>query len=60
MNAHRLCCICTDGQGKIKSAYGSVNRAKSTASFIWKKERVKLDVYECPHYQGWHLSKSFN
>ena len=60
MNSHRLCSSCTDGQGKIKSAYESINIAKSTASFIWKKEGVKLHVYECPHHQGWHLTKSLN
>lgn len=58
MNINRLCCTCTGGLGKMKSTYGSINKAKSTASFIWKKERVDVHVYECPHHQGWHLTKS--
>lgn len=58
MTPSELCNTCTDGQGKNKMLYRTKTEAKKRASILLKEQGVKLDVYECPTRNGWHLTKN--
>jgi hypothetical protein len=50
------CEYCTGRNGKLKSLYSSQNVAQRRADILRQEERVYLEVYECPHQDGWHLT----
>lgn len=39
-----------------KQAYESATAAENRARIIQSERGVRLRVYECPHYVGWHLT----
>jgi hypothetical protein len=51
------CFDCTDGSGKCKRLYYSEEDAERRADILYEEEGVNLEVYECPHNDGWHLTK---
>ncbi|PHQ83303.1 MAG: hypothetical protein COB58_01975 [Thalassobium sp.] len=52
------CHYCTSSEGKPKQLYATYEAAKKRADCLLQEKRIKLDVYECRHQQGWHLTKS--
>lgn len=52
------CPECTDSNGYSKALYLTYESALNRASILYEERGVMLSVYECPHYEGWHLTKS--
>jgi hypothetical protein len=44
--------------GKKKDIYETFQSAFDTAKYIEEERGIFLEVYECPHGNGWHLTKS--
>ena len=51
------CSYCTDKNGQLKQLYVSKNKAQKRADILFKEKAVLLDVYSCPHQNGFHLTK---
>jgi hypothetical protein len=51
------CHYCRDSHGDSKALYCSEAAAKQRANILGKEKGIHLRVYECPHQQGWHLTK---
>lgn len=51
------CTYCTSSAGKPKQTYRSEDEARRRARLIKEERGVSLDVYPCPHGDGWHLTK---
>ncbi|WP_421266665.1 hypothetical protein [Aeromonas veronii] len=54
----KTCEYCTDGDGNSKQLYFSKEGAIKRARIIANDRGLNLDVYRCPHENGWHLTKS--
>lgn len=52
------CDYCTGKDGKPKDIYENFQLAFDTAKFIEEDRGIYLNVYKCPHGNGWHLSKN--
>ena len=53
----RTCDYCTDGDGSSKQLYTSESAANKRAKIIKDERGISLKIYECPHQDGWHLTK---
>ena len=53
------CPECTDTYGYFKDLYESFEGAMKRASILYEERGISLEVYECPSYDGWHLTKSY-
>lgn len=53
----KACEYCTDGDGNGKQLYFTKDGATKRAKIISEERGLRLDVYECPHAKGWHLTK---
>ncbi|MCJ8326769.1 MAG: hypothetical protein MJK08_06675 [Campylobacterales bacterium] len=51
------CSYCTDKNGALKQLYVSKNKAQKRADILFKEKSVLLNVYSCPHQDGFHLTK---
>lgn len=51
------CSYCQGADGKPKDAYDTAQNAERRADILYRERGVSLRVYECPHGQGWHLTK---
>lgn len=51
------CGQCKDRNGKPKESYETKQGATKRARILQKEQGVSLSVYECPHGNGWHLTK---
>lgn len=51
------CSHCIDGRGQLKQLYESMEDASRRAEIQYERYGTKLSVYECPHNNGWHLTK---
>jgi DNA-directed RNA polymerase subunit RPC12/RpoP len=51
------CEYCTDEKGENKKLYTTKEAAQKRADLIYKERDIFLNVYECPHSNGWHLTK---
>ena len=40
-----------------KALYETPEDAAARAEILWRDKEVALRVYECPHEDGWHLTK---
>ncbi len=49
------CDVCTDRKGNKKELYRTSAEAEKRAKIIQRQRNVDLDVYPCPHRNGWHL-----
>jgi hypothetical protein len=54
----RKCVYCRGKDGKEKDIYETFQIAFDTAKFIEEDRGIYLNVYKCPHNNGWHLTKS--
>jgi hypothetical protein len=54
----RKCEYCRGKDGKEKDVYESFQAAFEAAKYIEKDRKIYLDVYRCPHGNGWHLTKN--
>jgi hypothetical protein len=52
------CNDCIDSNGDSKALYNSYESAEKRADILYKEQGVSLRAYECPHNNGWHLTKS--
>ena len=52
------CSYCTDRDGRLKQLYISKFKAQKRADILFKENGVLLNVYSCPHQNGFHLTKS--
>jgi len=52
------CYHCTSSEGKPKQLYKSEKAAQKRADCLREERGITLSVYECPHHDGWHLTKS--
>ena len=43
--------------GALKQLYVSRYQAQKRADILFKENGVLLDVYSCPHQNGFHLTK---
>jgi hypothetical protein len=53
----RKCKRCRGQDGNEKDVYETAGAATDAAEFIEKDRGLRLKVYECPHGNGWHLTK---
>lgn len=53
----KTCEYCTDGDGNSKQLYFSREGAMKRAKIIANERGLHLEVYRCPHENGWHLTK---
>ncbi|WP_020674487.1 hypothetical protein [Geopsychrobacter electrodiphilus] len=51
------CKYCADSKGNSKELYLSKDGAKNRAKIIMRQKGIHLEIYECPHQSGWHLTK---
>lgn len=51
-----LCPYCKASDGSRKDLYVTKKDAKQRAKIIREKRAAKLQVYKCPHQEGWHLT----
>ncbi len=51
------CSYCTGADGKPKDLYKTYADAKRRADIIRSERGLHLEVYECEHTGGWHLTK---
>ncbi len=51
------CTICRGADGQLKESYATERDALRRAGHLRKEMGVKLQVYECEHGNGWHLTK---
>lgn len=51
------CSYCTDSKGGLKQLYVSNYKAQKRADILFKSNGILLNVYSCPHQNGFHLSK---
>lgn len=54
---NKTCEYCTDENGERKQLYLSKDAAIQRAEIILKERGASLNTYECPHQNGWHLTK---
>ena len=54
----KTCTSCTDGNGRPKQLYLTYEAAKKRAQLRYEEDGVRLNVYECCHNHGWHLTKN--
>jgi len=54
----KTCSECLDGKGRSKEGYKTKKGATQRAGILLNEMRVKLQVYKCPHGNGWHLTKA--
>lgn len=54
----KKCDQCSGGDGTSKGSYESKKDAKIRANILFDERGVSLDVYQCKHGGGWHLTKS--
>ena len=52
------CPFCTGQDGKKKDIYETPQLAFDTAKHIEEERGIFLNVYSCPHNNGWHLTKN--
>ncbi|MCY0965164.1 hypothetical protein [Parathalassolituus penaei] len=52
------CHYCTDGNGRPKQLYLTYESAQKRAHLRYQEDGVRLNVYECCHNRGWHLTKN--
>ena len=52
------CTRCRGADGVLKESYATERDALRRAGFLRKENGVKLNVYECEHGNGWHLTKN--
>jgi hypothetical protein len=57
---NRKCDYCTDRKGEKKMVYETEQLAISIAENIRKERGTCLNVYECEHGNGWHLTENQN
>jgi len=55
---NETCDYCTSRARVPKKLYSTEEAAQKRADCLWDERRVRLDVYPCPHQDGWHLTKS--
>lgn len=55
---NQTCTFCTDSNNKPKQLYLSYQSALKRAKCIYKERNERLNVYECCHNHGWHLTKA--
>ena len=53
----KTCTQCRDAKGQPKEGYQTKKAATQRAEILLKEMKVKLQVYKCPHGNGWHLTK---
>ena len=53
----RKCTYCRGKDGKDKDIYETFQYAFDTAKFVEENRGIFLNVYKCPHGNGWHLTK---
>lgn len=53
-----VCAVCTDRNGVPKDLYRTKKDASRRAEINRNEKGVALNVYECPHQKGWHLTKA--
>jgi len=53
----RECDYCTDSNGSSKQLYFTKNDAQKRADILFKENGILLNIYECPHESGYHLTK---
>lgn len=53
----KICGYCTDGDGNSKQLYFSREGAMKRAKIIANERGLHLELYRCPHEDGWHLTK---
>jgi hypothetical protein len=51
------CEYCTGRNGKAKESYRTKLDAQLRAEHIENERKCRLHVYQCPHGDGWHLTK---
>lgn len=51
------CLYCHGADGRPKDAYDTPGDAERRADILYREQGLSLRVYECPHGQGWHLTK---
>ena len=51
------CSLCRDRNGGFKQLYVSKYQAQKRADILFKENGFLLDVYSCPHQNGFHLTK---
>jgi len=49
-------CTCTDSRGRHKQLYETKEAAEIRAQIIENERGEKLNIYECPRQDGWHLT----
>jgi len=54
---NRKCEFCKGQDGLEKTVYKTKQEAADTAHLIEKEKQLYLRAYECPHGNGWHLTK---
>jgi len=54
----KKCKHCRGKDGKQKDIYVTFQSAFDTAEFIEKDRGIYLNVYKCPHGNGWHLTSN--
>jgi hypothetical protein len=54
----RKCEYCRGKDGKEKDVYETFQSAFDTAKYIEEYRKIFLNVYQCPHGNGWHLTKN--
>lgn len=52
------CSHCADREGRLKLLYVSKHKAQKTADILFKDNGILLNVYSCPHQNGFHLTKA--
>ena len=52
------CPVFTGSDGKPKDAYQSRRDAERRAAILRKEQKAVLQVYECEHGKGWHLTRA--
>jgi hypothetical protein len=51
------CRGCSGTHGKYKDLFQSEAAAKRRAEILFEEKGIRLRVYKCPYYDGWHLTK---
>ena len=51
------CYDCTDRLGHYKDLYATKDDAQKRADILYEERGVLLNLYQCPHNNGWHLTK---
>lgn len=54
----QTCSDCVDGNGHPKLLYSTKEAAEKRARIRYEEDGVRLNVYECCHKHGWHLTKN--